>query len=514
MKAVTAEQMRRIDRVSIEERGISAQDLMEAAGRAAAQAVCGAHPEPGRAVVLCGKGNNGGDGLVAARYLHQFGWRVEVVIIEEGFTGAAAEARQRVPSPVRVSNWGAVRGGIGEILRAADVAVDALLGTGAKGAPREPVSDVIRAVNASRTPVVAMDIPSGLDADTGEALLAVRAGITVTVGLPKLGLLGGDGPEFCGRVIVEPIGFPSDLLSDESIRTETLMPSEAAALLPARPRTGHKGTFGLCVVAAGSEGMPGAASLAMEGALRSGCGLVRGWVPRAVRPIVAARLPEVLLPATKGEAASMLRPLLRSEWEQFIERAGGIVIGPGLGQDGATADFVFQVLEKADVPVVVDADALNLLAREKDFGRFLDAQHILTPHPGELARLMGRPASEIQQDRWGAAADAADRFGCTVVVKGAGTLVASPGGAVTHLATGNTGLAKGGSGDLLAGIIGGLVCQGLAPGGAARLGAWVHGLAADIAVREGSPRGLTVTEIAARLPLAFREVESAASTAS
>ncbi len=511
MKAVTAEQMRRIDRTAIEQRGIAAYDLMEAAGRAAAQAACEAHPEPGRAIVLCGRGNNGGDGLVAARFLHQHGWRVDVVVVEEGFTGAAAEARQRLPAPMRISSWSRVAGEAPGMMAGCDLAIDALLGTGAKGAPRDPVNRIIDALNASGTPVLSVDIPSGLDADTGAATTAVRAAMTVTIGLPKLGLLTGNGPELSGTVRVEPIGFPRDLLEDGSIRTETLMPAEAAAMLPARPRTGHKGTFGLCLVAAGSEGMPGAASLAIEGALRSGCGLVRGWVPRAVRPIVAARHPEALLPAAKGETSSMLRPLLRQEWEQFVEGAASIVIGPGIGQDGATADLVFQVLEKSSVPVVVDADALNVLARERDFRRFLDGQHVLTPHPGELARLLERPAGEIQGDRWGAAMDAADRFGCTVVLKGAGTLVASPGGPVTHIATGNTALSRGGSGDLLAGIVGGLAAQGLGPGDAARLGTWVHGLAADIAVREGSARGLTVTDIAARLPLAFREVESASS---
>lgn len=511
MKVVSAEQMRRIDRIAIEERGMPVQELMEAAGRAAAQAVCAAHPEPGRAVVLCGKGNNGGDGLVAARCLHQYGWRVDVVIVEEGFTGAAAEARQRVPSPVRIIPWESLGDNGSELLAACDVAVDALLGTGARGAPRPPTSDMIAALNSARVPVVAIDIPSGLDADSGDGAHAVRAGMTVAIGLPKLGLLAGDGPEVSGRVIVENIGFATDLLEDSAVRTETQTPAEAAALLPPRPRSGHKGTFGLCVVAAGCESMPGAAALALEGALRSGCGLVRGWVPRAVRPIVAGRLPEVLLPSAKGETASMLRPLLKSEWEQFTEKAAAIVVGPGIGMDGATADFVFQVLEKSAVPVVVDADALNLLAREREFHRFLDAEHILTPHPGELARLLERPASGIQADRWQAAMDAADKFGCTVVLKGAGTLVATPGGAVTHIPTGNTALARGGSGDLLAGLIGGLAAQGCTPASAARLGAWVHGLAADIAARDGSPRGLTVSEIAARLPLAFRETEAAAS---
>jgi len=509
MKLVTAARMREIDRIHIMDRGIPAEVLMEAAGRAIARHFAGMMPEPGRAVVLCGKGNNGGDGLVAARFLHSIGWKVEVLSTSGNFTDAAQNARAQLPTGTPIRRVEDIADLVGW-LRDFDGAIDALLGTGAKGALREDFAELVEALNMSRIFVLAADIPTGLNADTGEAPLAVIAHVTVTIGRPKIGMVRGRGPEVTGRVIVEPIQFEPAILDGGDVRTETLLPDEATRLLPHRPLDGNKGTFGLCLVVAGSDAMPGAAVLATLGALRSGCGLVRAFAPSAVRSALAIHAPEALLPLSASARSATHLALDPTRWNELMQKTDSIVIGPGMGMESGTRDLLYQVLEKGHVPTVIDADALNMIAEENDLRALLDESHVLTPHPGELARLMSRSTSEIQQDRFVAAADAADRFGCTVVLKGRGTLVATPGGPIAHVGTGNTALAKGGSGDLLAGLIGGLLAQGLAPAHAAQLGCWVHGLAADVAAREQSTRGLLMRDIADAIPRAFHEVEQQA----
>jgi hydroxyethylthiazole kinase-like uncharacterized protein yjeF len=506
MKLVTAARMREIDRIHIVDRGIPADALMEAAGRAIARHFAEMMREPGRAVVLCGKGNNGGDGLVAARFLHSIGWKVEVLATSDSFTGEAQNARTLLPPAVHIRRAADFDDLVGW-LRDFDGAIDALLGTGAKGPLREDFAGLVTALNDSGIFVLAADIPTGLDADTGEAPLAVHAHATVTIGRPKIGMVRGRGPEVTGRVIVEPIQFDPAILDGGDVRTAALLPDEVARLLPHRPHDGNKGTFGLCLVAAGSEAMPGAAVLATLGALRSGCGLVRAFAPGSVRAALAIHAPEALLPLPSDPLAAGHQPVDPTRWNALLHKTDSIVIGPGMSTATGARDLLYQVLEKGHVATVIDADALNMIADEDDLRALLDETHVLTPHPGELARLMSRSTSSIQEDRFVAAADAADRFGCTVVLKGHGTLVATPGGAITHIGTGNTALAKGGSGDLLSGLIGGLLAQGLAPESAAQLGAWVHGLAADVAAREHSTRGLLVRDIAEAIPRAFYEIE-------
>ncbi|MDX2175017.1 MAG: NAD(P)H-hydrate dehydratase [Candidatus Sumerlaeia bacterium] len=508
MKAVTAARMRALDREAIERRGIPAGALMEAAGRAIAEEIAAQFPEPGHCVVLAGRGNNGGDGLVAARHLAHSGWRVDLVaVMGLGFAGPALDAWRALPADVAVHEPAAMPN-LPQLLADADAVLDAMLGTGASGELRAPLGDIVDCVNNCPAFVAAADIPTGLDADTGRGPRAIRAHRTVAIGLPKVGFLVNDGPSLTGTVVVRPIQFPADLLACPDVRTATLTRDEARALLPRRPRDGHKGTFGLCALFAGSDSMPGAASLAAQGALRSGCGLVRAVAPGAIRPILAAQIPEALLPALPSLAGEpSFRALPPQEWELAGPDADAAVIGPGLGTGVGCRDLLFQALERLVCPVVLDADALNIAAAEPDIRALLGEAHVLTPHPGEMARLLGRSVAEVQRDRWQSAMDAADRFGCVVAFKGHGTIVADPGGEATHIPTGNTALARGGSGDVLAGLIGGLLAQRCAPGAAARLGCWIHGLAADIAARGASPRGLRVTDIAAAIPHAFAETE-------
>jgi NAD(P)H-hydrate epimerase len=354
---------------------------------------------------------------------------------------------------------------------------------------------------------VSADIPTGLHPDTGEGSPIIKAARTITIGLPKVGMMCNEGPAHCGRIRVEPLQFPAELLEGiPPIRT-TLNLTEARALLPPRPRDGHKGVFGRVLIAAGSDETPGAAVLAVHGALRSGCGLVELLAPAPVRPLVITAMPEVV--AGKACGQRQLEPLSAGEVDERMAHTDALVLGPGIGLAPGTADAMRALLSYPDCPRVLDADALNLLAADESLVALLRPRDILTPHPGEAGRLLGIGSWEIQEDRWKSARALARRYGCIAVLKGAGTLVADPEGNVCHIGAGNTGLARGGAGDVLAGLIGGLLAQGCSSWDAARLGVFAHGLAADLIVRDQSTRGMRILDVADRLPLAFREIERA-----
>ncbi len=504
MKLLTAAQMREVDRRTIEEWGITGATLMEKAGCAIALDVA-EHFPTGRAVVLCGKGNNGGDGFVAARYLANAGWAVTVVYTEPPSSGDPNAMWNRLPESVDRRGF-AELADPADFLREFDIAIDALLGTGTSGRPRPPFDALIEALNSARLPVFSADIPSGLHPDDGTAELAVRAFRTITMGRPKIGMVRADGPVYTGTVRVEELDFPQELFEAAGSQDHTMTMAEAAALLPPRPRDAHKGTFGLLLLAAGSVTMPGAAVLAAEGALRGGCGLVRLVSPRPVARIAAGHHPEILLSDAPTEESHLV-PLPESLLNNALEKATALAIGPGIGTFHSTSEFLAQLLDSASVPAVLDADALNLIARDRDLRNLVSPNHILTPHPGEISRLLSRPAADIQADRWRAVREAAAAFHCVVLLKGAGTLVAEPGGEVTHIPSGNTAWSRGGAGDVLTGLLGSLLAQGLPPYDAARLGAFVHGISADVYTEHNSSRGATTRDLAACLPKAFRRLE-------
>jgi NAD(P)H-hydrate epimerase len=507
MKLVTAEQMRELDRVSIEERGIPGMRLMEHAGRAIALDVA-EHFDTGSVAVLCGRGNNAGDGFVAGRYLCQAGWRVDVLYVSEPEPGSgdARTAWERMPEAVARRPWDAV-GDLVLFLQSHDVAIDALLGTGAKGRPRPPFDALVQALNEARLPVFAADIPTGLHPDEGTADLAVRAFRTITMGLPKLGMVTADGPEYCGGVRVEPLDFPADLLESVASPYSTMTLAEGARLLPDRPSYGHKGTFGTLLLAAGSREMPGAATLCSMGALRGGCGLVRVLAPESVTTLVAGHLPEVIL-SDACKHLDHLHPLSDEDWDCLLARTTAVAVGPAITTSDDAAGFLAQLLDRAGhLPMILDADAITLVATRPELARRLQPHHVLTPHPGEMGRLLGCEIKEVQANRWKSAADGAKKYGCVIVLKGAGTLVAEPDGGVTHVPSGNSTWGRGGAGDVLTGLTGSLLAQGCEAAPAAKLAVLVHAMAADIYVRRKSPRGATITDVVRKLPEAFRELE-------
>lgn len=525
LRLYTADQMRQADRLA-GRAGVPGLILMENAGRAVARAavrLCG----PGRrrrAVVLAGRGNNGGDGLVAARHLGEHGLEVEVVLAAtpEAFEGDARVNLEAYRGGA-LGGWRVWRGDSREVeglLREAGVVVDALLGTGARGEPRGPAAELIACLDRvlegdplSRPVVVSVDLPSGLDADTGEATgSCVKADVTVTLAGVKLGLALPEARTRTGLLVLAGIGLPRACLEEawESgpRRVEWLLPEEVSGLLPKRPVAGHKGTFGHVLVVAGSPGFTGAAVLAGLGVLRAGAGLVTVACPEGCRVTVAAVRPELLTVGLPEGPDGRLAPQAGTA---ALRRPGfsAVVAGPGLGATPDVRRAVLDLLMGAAgrLPVVLDADALNALALEGPESvaavlRRADVPVVLTPHPGEMARLLGSTVASVQADRLGVALEAARSWRAVVVLKGAGTVVAAPDGRLWLNATGGPALATGGTGDVLAGAIGGLAAQGLGSLEAALLGVCLHGLAGDAASLEVGSRGLLASDVAERLPLA------------
>ena len=511
----TAEEMRRADRRATERYGVPSVLLMENAGRGAVEAlerVLGPVPRR-RVVVVCGKGNNGGDGFVVARHLLGRGARVSTWLVGradevQGDARVNLDALQRAGE--RVTEATDPAGDAFARLRAevkgADIVVDALLGTGVRGPATGPIGAAIEAINASRRPVCALDLPSGLPAD-GEAPAGpvVRADLTVTFGLPKVGLVLPTGAACAGRVEIADLGIPRAWLG-EGIPTALLEPADVRAALPRRPVDAHKGTYGHLLVVAGSIGRTGAAVLACLGALRTGTGLVTCAIPASQQPVVAAQLSEAMTEPLPETAARTLSAKAVERIVELLPRMDAIALGPGVGLDGETRAAVQALVRDAARPMVVDADALTALAGRLEVCRDAPAPRLLTPHPGEAARLLACAIAEVQADRIATARRLAAESGAVVALKGARTVVASPDGQVTVNPTGNPGMATGGTGDVLTGVAGGLLAQGLAPAAALGAAVYLHGLAGDLAAETRGEAGLVAGDVADAVPAAIRRL--------
>jgi hydroxyethylthiazole kinase-like uncharacterized protein yjeF len=523
MKLVTAAQMRELDRRAIEELGLPSLVLMENAGRTTYEILRRQFPAPaGEVAVLAGRGNNGGDGYVVARYLAQDGLPVVVFLLglKEQVKGDARvnlEILGRLAVEVVEVETEADLNPVLHRLARAGLIVDALLGTGLDKPVAGLLADLIAKVNHLRAPVLAVDLPTGLSADTGEVLgVALKAQVTVTFGWPKLGHILPPGRDYVGRLYQVNISIPPGLAAQTS--TELAEAEEMRRLLPDRPWDGHKGTFGHLLVLAGSAGKTGAATLASEGALRAGAGLVTLGIAASLNDILEVKIAEAMtlpLPEAAGVRAlgrAALSPVLK-----FLSDRDALALGPGLGTHPETQELVRQLVATLPQPLVVDADGVNALAG--DLAALpAPGPRILTPHPGEMARLVGASVQEVQADRLGLAWETARRLGVVLVLKGAQTLVAAPDGRLSLNSTGNPALASGGTGDVLTGLIGGYLAQGLAPYDAARLGVYLHGLAADFWAARYGPRSLTAGDllnvfpevvaefIEGRIPLAEEEI--------
>lgn len=517
MRLATTAQAREADRLA-EGLGMPTRVLMENAGARVAAAVERLAPPEKPILIFCGKGNNGGDGLVAARHLHDGGRKVHVWLAgpDDAYSGDAganlALARQwgipLEPAPLEAER-------LDRELARFGLVVDALLGTGVRGPLRDPYPLWVAALNRYGGPVVSVDLPSGLDGDRGRAYPeAVRARWTVTLGYGKPGLYLLPGAEYAGQVEVAPIGLPPGLLAGQGEVVELLESRAIAELLPPRPAESHKGTYGHLLVVAGSRDMAGAAVLAARGGLRGGAGLVTVAVPASLQRQVAAALPEALTFGLPETAQGTLGVEAAEAVVQLLATRQALAIGPGLGTAPETEAFFHALLGQAEArqhPWVIDADGLNLLARRPqgldELGRLSEGlPWVLTPHPGEMARLLGRSTAQVQEDRPAAVREAAARFGVAVVLKGARSLVARPSGQWAINPTGNPGMATGGMGDVLTGLVGALLAQGLGPWQAACAGVYLHGLAGDLRAAGRGGAGLLAGEVADALPAARRQV--------
>ena len=480
----TADQTRALDHCAIHDHNIPGITLMSRAANAAFDYLLEAWPEPERLQVLCGTGNNGGDGFLMADLAHKRG--IEVTVIQLGdaekITGDALLARKQALANgvkiVRFEETSLLPGG---------VVVDALLGTGLGGDVRGAYVDAVDAIKASGAPVLAVDIPSGLCSDTGRVLgTAVRADLTVTfIGL-KRGLFSLQAADYTGAVQFSDLAVPQEVYDTVPSVCSRLELESLLEILPERPATAHKGLYGTVLVVGGDRGMAGAAAMAAEAALRCGAGLVRvATRPEHVAALVA-RTPEVMPCAVTSEED--FTPLLKS--------ADVLVVGPGLGQS-QWSEHLLQLALDTGKPVVLDADALNLLSAGRVGDDHAHHERVLTPHPGEAARLLGITTAAVQADRFAAVQALQAQYGGVVILKGNGSLIAG-GGEVLLSDYGNPGMATGGMGDVLSGVIGALLAQRLSSLEAAALGVCLHGAAGDIAAIEGQ-RGLAATDLIAPL---------------
>ncbi len=490
----TPEEMARADAAAIEG-GTSAALLMDRAGRAVARAVVElAGGRYGTKVaVVCGKGNNGGDGFVAARVLHSQGVAVSCMSSSppRDFSGPSAEhlARMREEGV-------ALRPFAAEDLDPVDVVVDAVFGTGFEGLPRDDAARIIEAINSSGALVVAVDIPSGVDGLTGATEgVAVRADVTVAMGAQKLGTTLGQGALHSDRVEVAEIGIDVNTSA-----TRMLEARDVLDMLPIRALDAHKRSSGAVAVIAGSEGMSGAALLTARGAERMGSGYVTVASTRAVDAAVSAALPEVLTRVVTQEEA--LGPESLDAFSDVLDKADAVALGPGLGQGVKQRALVAEALTKIDLPIVLDADGLNSLASDAASLEHRSGATVITPHPAELARLMNSSTAEVQADRAGSARGAADRFGCVVLLKGFRSVIAHEAG-LTVIPTGGPELATAGTGDVLTGVVAALLAAGLGAREAAEAGAFVHGLAGSVAGANLGATGVVAWDVAEALPEAI-----------
>jgi ADP-dependent NAD(P)H-hydrate dehydratase / NAD(P)H-hydrate epimerase len=490
-----AAEMRAVDAWAIEDQGVPSLDLMEHAGIGLARLTAAA-AEAGPIRVVIGKGNNGGDGLVAARILREDGHEVDVLSVApvDELRGDPADNLRRLPG-------GPPRPFEAEALSGSGAVIDALLGTGFSGEPREPVAGAIRAINEQDAPVVACDMPSGVDASTGEAHgEAVRAQVTATFHGSKVGLWVEPGKTFAGQVEVVEIGVPRGAPSPGAIG---LISDRVLELVPSRERVGSKFTSGTVVVVGGAHGLTGAPTMAALAAQRTGAGYVQVAVPRSVELVFELKLLEAMTRALPDEDGSHI-PAGVDGVEELAERANALALGPGIGRSDGALEFAREVARRVEKPLLIDADGLNAHAGRLDLLRKRPGPTVLTPHAGELARLLGTESSEIEAHRLESARAAAEQSGCVVVLKGDDSIVAAPVGPVAISPGATPALATAGTGDVLSGITATFLAKGLSAFEAATAGVLTHAHAGKLAAARYGEDHTVAGDVIEALPEALR----------
>jgi NAD(P)H-hydrate epimerase len=508
MKVVTAEVMQQLDRRTIEEAGIPGVVLMENAGRGTVGVLLKNYPHvlKGTVAVIAGKGNNGGDGFVIARYLINRGVRVRIFLL--GARGKIrGDAKINLDSVLKMqvplteiknsAGWKVHRGE----LEGCTLIVDAIFGTGLTADIGGLIGEVIHHLNGLTIPTVAVDLPSGLHPDTGAVLgCCVQADCTVTFGLPKRGLFLYPGAQYAGSIKIVDISIPSAFVDEALLPDHVLSFADMSQALKVRNPDTHKGDYGHVLAIAGSRGKTGAAVLTCQAAARVGAGLVTLGIPESLHAIVEQKLTEVMTEPLSEHTAGFLGLSSFEKIRELMEGKKVLVLGPGLSTGEDTVKLVHAVIKESSIPVVVDADGLNALGAHPGVLQQVDVPVVVTPHPGEMARLVGVSVREVQGDRIAIAKDFARRYGCYLVLKGARSLIAEPDGSLAINLTGNPGMASGGMGDLLTGMIPGFIAQGYDCATSIKLSVFIHGLAGDLLRRERGPVGFIAGDVLSEVP--------------
>jgi len=514
MILVTASEMQQIDRRTIEEFGIPGMVLMENAGRGATRFLLEQFPDikHQRVGVLAGRGNNGGDGFVIARYLKQKGIQVSVYLLADskkvqGDAATNLKFLRLLDIPLIELPDEASFSRIKSDLTKLDVWVDALLGTGLKSDVKGYFKTVIAFINGLNKPVFAVDIPSGLNSDTGQPCgISIRARATATFAFGKIGHLVYPGADYTGTLEIVDIGIPPPIVEAVNPRQFLITAGLIRSCLRPRPADAHKGRTGHLLVIAGSTGKTGAAAMTCMSALRAGAGLVTLGIAESLNPILEAGMLEAMTAPLPESRAGVVGESAAAAINRLMSGKKCLAVGPGLGQEPETGELVRGIIKDSEIPVVVDADGLNHLAGKMQILQKAKAPLILTPHPGEMARLVDSEVSTVQRDRVKCAREFAAGYNVHVVLKGARTVVAHPDGRVFINPTGNAGMASGGMGDVLTGIIAGLVAQGLSVEAAAHAGTYLHGAAADTLAAAIGPYGFLAGDVMNAIPGEIKKI--------
>lgn len=500
--------MKSADEFTIRQPGVPSLLLMENAGKSVVDELQRRVRNLSKktVVIFCGKGNNGGDGFVVARLLHEARADVKVVLVGPG-ADAAVDAQKNFERLDRSITESYPKFRVRKNVQP-EIIVDAMFGTSFKGELKGEYLDAVRWCNDQKSYKVAIDIPSGLDGETGEVMTdAFCADLTVTLSNPKLGFYRHNAKDFTGEVVVADIGIPAEAIEKNSGNIFLVERLDIQALIPRRRSNSHKHSVGKVFILAGSKGMTGAALLASQSAMRSGAGQVILGIPESEYPIIAKRTLEVMpypLPSTKKGSIALAA---KNDIDKKIAWANIVVIGCGMSQNAETQELIRQLIRESEIPMIIDADGLNALAGDLSILRNKKSKNvILTPHGGEFARLTGKTSSEIESKKFEYASDFAQQYDVVLVLKGAPTIIATPAGIIFVNATGNPGMSTAGSGDVLAGIIASLYGQGLSPEGSSVAGVYIHGLAGDISKEKKGVLSMMTSDIIKNLPTAIRQV--------
>ncbi|OGP32203.1 MAG: hypothetical protein A2073_00975 [Deltaproteobacteria bacterium GWC2_42_11] len=509
MKVVDSKTMKLLDEKAIKDYGIPGIVLMENAGKGAAEIILKKHITSNSiktVSIFAGKGNNGGDGFVIARHLKNKGMDVIVYLV-------AKESDVKGDAGTNMNIWKKMGGKIYGITKTQDIEkhaskvkhsqliIDAIFGTGFVNNISGIYKNVIDFINGAGKKVVSIDVPSGIDASTGRLLgCCIKADATITMVLPKIGLITYPGAGYAGKLDVVDIGMPLEIIEDKSIKCETIEDADIKKLLKKRPKDSHKGIFGHLLVLSGSTGKTGAAAMTCLGAMRVGTGLVTLGIPESLNRIMEEKLTEVMtepLPETKSKT---LGGISFDRVKEVLKNKQAIAIGPGMTAVNDVRDLVLKLIKETNLPIVIDADAINVLKGNLYVLKQANVPTVMTPHPGEMARLLDLSTKDVQADRINTASGFATENNVTLVLKGARTVIASPDGMVYINMTGNAGMATAGTGDILTGMIAGFMAQGYLSVDAARIGVYLHGLAGDTVARKSGEIGMMATDLLTILP--------------